>query len=130
MNKDEAMKSPLQDPLNWKKQLSFALGLFVVITITKLAAEFLGPEALMLVSLLSGLFELQGVTYAISATEDFTRNTVIAMGLAYIASLISKIFLILTAKTQNGKEKFLFLSALILLIAVFVVPVAISFRAN
>lgn len=126
-NKKEALRNPLQDPLNWKKQLSFALGLFVVITLTKISADRLGPEALVLVSFLSGLFELQGVTYAISATEEFTRNTVIAMGLAYVASLISKIFLIMMAKTQSGKEKFLYLSALVLLIVVFVVPVAISF---
>jgi uncharacterized membrane protein (DUF4010 family) len=117
-----------KDPLNWKKQLSFAVGLFIVITLTKLAANYLGSSALIAVSFLSGLFELQGVAFAIATTESPTHQTVLAMAAAYTASLISKIFLITTSKPNQKKQKLFYIATLTALIIIFLIPTFITIQ--
>lgn len=120
--KEHRANAQTKDPLNWKNQISFAIVLFLILALTKAAAEFFGQEALWGVSFISGLFELQGVTFALAATESFSREVVIAMSLAYAASLISKIGLVLTAPEATMKGKIVVTSALVVLLIAFAVP--------
>ncbi|MFS4458510.1 MgtC/SapB family protein [Bdellovibrio sp. HCB2-146] len=120
--KETVAEAETKDPLNWKNQIGFAVILFVIIALTKAAADFVGDEALWLVSFLSGLFELQGVTFALAATESFSESLIIAMALGYVASLVSKMALIASSKNANWKAKGSFLGFLLVLVLGFVGP--------
>ncbi|MDG0818171.1 MgtC/SapB family protein [Bdellovibrio svalbardensis] len=120
--KTDRQSRQTKDPLNWKSQFAFALVLFVIIALTKVSVKFLGPQALFLVSFISGLFELQGVTFALSETKNFTQELASAMALAYCASVLSKMFLIMTARGAEWKGKLFISGALCLLLVAFVLP--------
>lgn len=115
-------KTGIEDgPLNIKKQAGFALILFLITALTNLAKEFLGSTAFLAVSFISGLFELQGVTFAVSSLP-FSESVVWAMTLAFLASLASKAFVIFSATGSDWKDKFLLLGGLCVLALAFVTP--------
>lgn len=114
-------ESEQEDPLNLKKQFTFALVLFLVMCLTSLAKKFVGDTAFLGVSFVSGLFELQGVTFAISSIK-YSDQTVFAMCLAFIASLVSKALIIFSAKCPFA-DKMVILIALLILGVAFVAPI-------
>lgn len=118
LNSDQG---PAEDPLNLRKQTRFALVLFFVMGVTALAKNLLGPTALMAVGFVSGLFELQGVTFALSSVA-FSTEVLWAMALAFVASLVSKAFMILSASNTGRRPKLVVVAGLGLLAAVFVAP--------
>lgn len=123
---DEMGQKILADgPLNLKKQASFALILFLVTAMTNLAKYFIGTTAFLAVSFVSGLFELQGVTFAISSMP-FHEQVVWAATLAFLGSLVSKSFVIFSASGSKLKSKFLIIGSLLLLGVLFVVPLIVT----
>lgn len=110
-----------EGPLNIKSQLTFAFILFLVMGLAKFAHQFFGETAFLAVSFIGGLFELQGVTFAISSMPPDSQ-LVVAMSCAFLASLSSKAAIILSAGQANRKMKAYLLLALGSLALVFVMP--------
>ncbi|MNK15795.1 MgtC family protein [compost metagenome] len=116
-----------EGPLNLKKQLGFACILFFVMALVNLAKQFFGATAFLGISFLSGLLELQGVTFAISSIP-FSEHVLWAMALAFIASLISKAFIISSASKSGASMKLVMLLGLGLLAVVFTIPLVLDLK--
>ncbi len=113
--KDEA------GPLNVRSQLSFAVILFLVMGLASFAHKFFGQTAFLAVSFVGGLFELHGVTFAIGSMPQGSQ-VLPAMSLAFLASLLSKAAIILSAPKASGKMKTYLIAALGSLALAFVIP--------
>lgn len=120
---DSPVAAPTDDsgPLNLKKQLAFASVLFLVMALANLAKQYLGATAFLTVSFVSGLFELQGMTFAIASME-YSPSLIWAMVLAFIASLISKSFIVLSAPHSRWTARGLWIGALALVAVTFIGP--------
>lgn len=95
--KDGATELVLKSPLNWLEALRLSLILATILGIISVTESLLGENATFLVSFVTGLFELHGVSLA-SATmltqNLLSMNTaMISILLAVIASMVAKIAL-------------------------------------
>lgn len=108
-------------PLNVKSQLSFAVVLFLVMGLASFAHKFFGQTAFLAVSFVGGLFELHGVTFALGSMPQGSQ-VLPAMSLAFLASLLSKAAIILSAPQANKKMKVYLVAALGCLALAFVIP--------
>jgi len=88
-------KEEKRNPIGLKGAAKLSFFIFGLLAISALVKRTLGSEALMIVSFISGLFELHGVTYANAALFVSgmltAKEATIALLLALLASFISKI---------------------------------------
>ncbi|MGE4130757.1 MAG: MgtC/SapB family protein [Bdellovibrionales bacterium] len=115
----------LHSPLNWAGVLRLSVLLLAILVVIAGISKFLGARATMLVTFLTGLFELHGVTLATSTLHAQggmeSETAVAAISLAMLASLVSKLFIVLSVgsgvyrrRTATALSMMILVGALIL----------------
>lgn len=87
----------LQSPLDWKGVFRLSIVLAAILAITSLVEAWVGDQGTLILSFLTGLFELHGATVATATMFSNEQLRIEIAGqsilLAIIASLIAKIFI-------------------------------------
>jgi uncharacterized membrane protein (DUF4010 family) len=108
-------------PLDWRTLLAQAGTLFAILSLTTLASRGLGDRGLWSSTFLGGLFELHGVTFAITNSAAAGHAAVTALNLAFVAALVSKIALLMVVpRPWKDRSKLLLAAALIVAGSLFV----------
>lgn len=93
-----------KNPLDMKGALKLGLIIFAILAITAIVQKQVGDEAVGVVSFISGLFELHGISFANASlfrSGGMTlQTTVMGLFVAVTAAHISKIGLILASRTK------------------------------
>lgn len=112
----------LSHPLDWKSLLVQAGVLFAILSLTTLAVGSLGNKGLWLATFLSGLFELHGITFAITNSAADAEAALTALNLAFVAALVSKVALLMaTPRPWKNRSRAVLTAALFAAGLLFVV---------